>query len=35
MRSTYYDEELDYIRNLAREFGATHHEAAHLVERRS
>ena len=32
MRSTYYDEELDYIRNLAREFGATHHEAAHLVE---
>lgn len=32
MRSTYYDEELDYIRNLAREFGANHHEAAHLVE---
>ncbi len=32
MRSVYYDEELDYIRNLAREFGATHHEAAHLVE---
>lgn len=32
MRSTYYDEELDYIRNLAREFGATHHEASHLVE---
>ncbi len=32
MRSSYYDEELDYIRNLAREFGATHHEAAHLVE---
>jgi len=32
VRSTYYDEELDYIRNLAREFGANHHEAAHLVE---
>jgi type VI secretion system protein ImpG len=32
VRSTYYDEELDYIRNLAREFGATHHEASHLVE---
>lgn len=32
MRSAYYDEELDYIRNLAREFGATHHEASHLVE---
>jgi len=32
VRSTYYDEELDYIRNLAREFGSTHHEAAHLVE---
>ncbi|MBK7369323.1 MAG: type VI secretion system baseplate subunit TssF [Candidatus Eisenbacteria bacterium] len=32
MRSSYYDEELDYIRRLAQEFGASHQEAAHLVE---
>lgn len=32
MRSTYYDEELDYIRRLAQEFGASHQEASHLVE---
>ncbi|MFN8587442.1 MAG: type VI secretion system baseplate subunit TssF [Candidatus Eisenbacteria bacterium] len=32
MRSSYYDEELDYIRRLAQEFGASHQEASHLVE---